>query len=162
MAGFGKNLMYKPLTSAFNSIKRFAVKINSLEACDKWIQEGQYNNELDMNKDGYLTEEDYNILYDYVYGRYDDRPYPIDIRMLVHQKKIIAGIIPYDNAYDLVNEGEITENSLRVCKRWLLSGKTPNVYAEGFDRSTYHPGWYGSSDPDSIYHIYDRDIVVTS
>ena len=129
MAGFGKNLFFKPLTSSFKNVVKRIHDIKALEQCADAINANNYMADYDMNQDGYLTKEDYNLLYDYTYSKYDNYPLPIDMKLILRMKKIINGEMEYDNKYDLANEGSISENSINICIRWLFYGKTEKAFA---------------------------------
>nr|DAM44460.1 MAG TPA: O-GlcNAcase [Caudoviricetes sp.] len=44
----------------------------------------------------------------------------IDIRFMVHQKKIVASVIAYDSSYDLNSDGKVDTADLTLCRKILL------------------------------------------
>lgn len=120
------------LMQPVNSLSLMAVNVvvmnpDAPEICAELIRNEGYSFEYDINKDGYLTADDYNAVYDIFYGKYDEwhsGERQADIRALVRIKKCISGLVPADMNFDLDNDGVISEQDAAVCRRWLLMGKT--------------------------------------
>ena len=128
MSGFSKALMYLRNTASFSTIKEFLLESNSLKKCEELVKNDGYNKDFDFTQDGYLTKEDYNHLYNLIYGKYDNRPYKVDVTSYI-QTKLFFEKGEYNPDYDVFGtEGKITENSLTTMLIWLLFGKLPNAF----------------------------------
>lgn len=104
----------------------------AFQACAKAIRAGEYRSDYDYNYDGYLTPDDYNIMYDLCYRLWDawhditQNPYGVeaaDIRALVRVKRISVGDMPFDPMFDFDGDGFITDTDIAIIKYWLLVGK---------------------------------------
>lgn len=102
---------------------------SSFQACATAIRNGEYVRKYDYNQDGYLTPEDYNLMYDTCFRLWDawadpqQNPYggsAIDIRALIRIKKAIGGSAGYDAMFDLDGDGVISEIDSTICKFWIL------------------------------------------
>ena len=107
-------------------------KPTAFQACAKAIRAGEYRSDYDYNSDGYLTPDDYNIMYDLCYRLWDawhdvtQNPYGVevaDIRALVRVKRMMVGDMPFDPMFDFDGDGFITDTDVAIIKYWLLVGK---------------------------------------
>lgn len=102
---------------------------SAFKACANAIRNGEYVRKYDYNQDGYLTPEDYNLMYDTCFRLWDawadpqQNPYgttSLDIRALIRIKNAIAGKIGYDAIFDLDGDGVISEIDSIICRFWIL------------------------------------------
>lgn len=101
----------------------------AFKACATAIRNGEYVRKYDYNQDGYLTPEDYNLMYDTCFCKWEawqdpqQNPYggtALDIRALIRIKHTIAGNVGYDAMFDLDGDGVISEIDSTICRYWIL------------------------------------------
>ena len=122
-------MLMKPNTVALKKIYKIDSSPTDFQKCAALIKNGEYSTSYDYNADGYLTWDDYDIMYNRVYRLWDswqagERGIGIfDIRVLIHVKKIVAGILPFDSDYDFDGDGNVTDIDITIARFWLLVGK---------------------------------------
>lgn len=98
-------------------------------SCANAIRNGEYVRKYDYNQDGYLTPEDYNLMYDMCFRLWEawqdpqQNPYgtdSFDIRAIVRIKKIIAGQALYEPMCDLDGDGVVSEIDSTISRFWIL------------------------------------------
>ena len=97
--------------------------------CAELIKAGIYDASCDINADGYLDVNDYNLLYNMWYGKFDAWMAgelgifkTFDLRALVRIKKYASGALEgYDPDYDLDNDGHITEYDVKIARSWIFA-----------------------------------------
>ena len=122
-------MLMKPNTVAVKSIRKISTSPTEFAKCASLIKNGEYSAAYDFDGDGYLTWDDYDIMYNRVYRLYDEWQSgsrgngSLDIRMMIHVKKIVAGDLPFDADYDLDGDGVVTSIDTSIARFWLLMGK---------------------------------------
>lgn len=122
-------ILMKPNTVSIRQLVKRNTSPTEFSNCATCIKNGEYNADYDFNDDGYLTWADYDIMYNRVYRLYDAWSTgqkglgTIDIRMLIHMKKIVSGTLAFDADYDLDGDGAVTAIDLVIARWWLLQGK---------------------------------------
>lgn len=122
-------MLMKPNTVAVKSIRKISTSPTEFVKCASLIKNGEYSAAYDFDGDGYLTWDDYDIMYNRVYRLYDEWQSgsrgngSLDIRMMIHVKKIVAGDLPFDADYDLDGDGVVTSIDTSIARFWLLMGK---------------------------------------
>ena len=122
-------MLMKPNTMAVKPIHKTDTSPTEFAKCANLIKNGEYSIIYDFNDDGYLTWDDYDIMYGRVYRLYDDWVAgnrgngSLDIRMLIHIKKIVSGALAFDADYDLDGDGTVTNIDITIAQFWLLLGK---------------------------------------
>ncbi len=108
-------------------VKEVSFLNQQLPICAELVRNGEYDLAYDFDKDGYVTANDYEILYNMYYLKYDSfaagDPMKPGIMLNIRIKRIINGALPYDATFDLNGDGVINEFDLLIATDWNLFKK---------------------------------------
>ncbi len=108
----------------FEILNKHLLAINE---CEELIRNGEYRADYDLDGDGFLTADDYNLLYDIYYGKWDR--FTNHFMVISHVKKLLASG-EYEEDYDLDGDGTITDFDLNIARWWSLYDKIPRANFE--------------------------------